>query len=125
MVTYRVNRHNKEFLRLISGMLQTRIKNSDAGEAILTMVSVSRDLGHAKVFYTLINQEDREKVQTALDAAAPVLRAMLGKEMRLRTIPELHFCFDESEVKARRMDELLDMVAERDAKMKAEREEIC
>ena len=50
---------------------------------------------------------------------------MLGKEMRLRTIPELHFCFDESEVKARRMDELLDMVAERDAKMKAEREEIC
>ena len=127
MVTYRIDRLNKEFLRLISGMLQTRIKNSDAGEAILTMVSVSRDLGHAKVFYTLINQEDREKVQTALDAAAPVLRAMLGKEMRLRTrtIPELHFCFDESEVKARRMDELLDMVAERDAKLKAEREEVC
>ena len=125
MVTYRIDRLNKEFLRLISGMLQTRIKNSNAGEAILTMVSVSRDLGHAKVFYTLISQEDREKVQAALDAAAPVLRAMLGKEMRLRTIPELHFCFDESEVKARRMDELLDMVAERDAKMKAEREEIC
>ena len=125
MVTYRIDRLNKEFLRLISGMLQTRIKNSDAGEAILTMVSVSRDLSHAKVFYTLINQDDKDKVQTALDAAAPVLRAMLGKEMRLRTIPELHFCFDESEVKARRMDELLDMVAERDAKMKAEREEIC
>lgn len=125
MVTYRIDRLNKEFLRLISGMLQTRIKNSGAGEAILTMVSVSRDLGHAKVFYTLINQEDRERVQAALDAAAPVLRAMLGKEMRLRTIPELHFCFDESEVKARRMDELLDMVAERDAKMKAEREEVC
>ena len=125
MVTYRIDRLNKEFLRLISGMLQTRIKNSDAGEAILTMVSGSRDLGHAKVFYTLISQEDREKVQAALDAAAPVLRAMLGKEMRLRTIPELHFCFDESEVKARRMDELLDMVAERDAKMKAERKEIC
>ena len=125
MVTYRIDRLNKEFLRLISGMLQTRIKNSDAGEAILTMVSVSRDLGHAKVFYTLINQDDKDKVQTALDAAAPVLRAMLGKEMRLRTIPELHFCFDGSEVKARRMDELLDMVAERDAKMKAEREEIC
>ena len=87
MVTYRIDRLNKEFLRLISGMLQTRIKNSDAGEAILTMVSVSRDLGHAKVFYTLINQDEREKVQTALDAAAPVLRAMLGKEMRLRTIP--------------------------------------
>lgn len=125
MATYRIDRLNKEFLRLISGMLQTRIKNPDAGEAILTMVSVSRDLGHAKVFYTLINQENREKVQAALDAAAPVLRAMLGKEMRLRTIPELHFCIDESEAKARKMDELLDMVAERDAKLRAEREEEC
>ena len=43
MVTYRIDRLNKEFLRLISGMLQTRIKNSDAGEAILTMVSVIRN----------------------------------------------------------------------------------
>lgn len=120
MVTYRIDRLNKEFLRLISGMLQTRIKNPDAGEAVLTNVSVARDLSHAKVFYTLINQDDREKVQVALDAAAPVLRAMLGKEMRLRTIPELHFRFDDSENKARKMDELLDMVAERDARMKAE-----
>ncbi len=125
MATYRIDRLNKELMRLISEMLQRRIKNPDAGEAVLTMVSVARDLSHAKVFYTLIEQGDREKVQSALDSAAPVLRSMLGKEMRLRTIPALHFCFDDSENRARRMDELLDLVAERDAIMKAEREEEC
>ena len=47
---------------------------------------------------------------------------MLGKEMHLRTIPELHFCYDDSENKARAMDELLDRVAELDARQKAERD---
>ncbi|MDO5116632.1 MAG: 30S ribosome-binding factor RbfA [Synergistaceae bacterium] len=121
MTTYRIDRLNKEFLRLISAMLQTRIKNADASEAVLTMVSVSRDLGHAKVFYTLIDQEGRERVQAALDSAAGPLRAMLGKEMRLRTIPELHFHYDDSENEARRMDDLLDRVAEMDARAQAER----
>ena len=122
MATYRIDRLNKEFLRLISGMLMTRIKNSDAGEAVLTSVSTARDLSCAKVFYALIHQENRENVQSALDAAAPVLRAMLGKEMRLRTIPELRFVYDDSEEKARKMDELLDRVTVLDAQKKAETE---
>ena len=122
MTTYRIDRINKEFLRLISVMLQTRIKNDAAAEAVLTKVSVSRDLGYAKAYYTLIEQEDRVKVQEALDKAAPAIRSMLGKEMRLRTVPELHFIFDDSENQARHMDELLDKVAMMDAKMKAERE---
>lgn len=120
MATYRIDRLNKEFLRLISGMLRTRIKNSDAGEAVLTSVSTARDLSCAKVFYTLINHEDLEKVQAALDVAAPILRAMLGKEMRLRTIPELRFVYDDSEERARKMDELLDRVRELDAQKKAD-----
>lgn len=122
MTTYRIDRINKEFLRLISGMLQTRIKDEAAGEAVLTKVSVSRDLGFAKVYYTLIDQDDRAKVQEALDKAASPIRGMLGKEMRLRTIPELHFVFDDSEAKARQMDELLDKVAQMDAQIKAERD---
>ena len=122
MVTYRIDRINKEFLRLISVMLQTRIKDEAAAEAVLTKVLVSRDLGFARVYYTLINQEDREKVQEALDKAAVPLRGMLGREMKLRTIPELHFRYDDSENRARQMDELLDKVAELDAKLKAERE---
>ncbi|MEG1825303.1 MAG: 30S ribosome-binding factor RbfA [Cloacibacillus sp.] len=122
MATYRIDRINKEFMRLISQMLQTRIKDASAAEAVLTRVSVSRDLGFAKVYYTLIKPEERPVVQEALDKAAVPMRGMLGKEMRLRTIPELHFVYDDSENKARAMDELLDKVAEMDAKLKAERD---
>lgn len=120
MATYRIDRINKEFLRSISEHLQTKIKNDAVKEAILTKVSVSRDLSFAKVYYTLIDAEHKDIVQTALASAAAPLRGMLGREMHLRTIPELHFVYDDSEAKARAMDELLDRVAALDAERSAE-----
>lgn len=119
MVTYRIDRINKEFLRLISEMLQTRIKKDQVRDAILTKVNVSKDLSFAKVYYTLINVNELDNVQLALDSVRSQLRSMLGKEMHLRTIPELHFVYDDSEAKARAMDELLDRVAALDAGLKS------
>lgn len=115
MATYRIDRINKEFLRSISELLRTRIKNEAAREAILTDVSVTRDLGHARVFYTLIDESKKESVQEALEASAGQIRSILGREMRLRTIPELRFLYDDTETKARIMDDLLDRVISRDA----------
>lgn len=125
MATYRIDRINKELLRLISEMLMTRIKNDDAAKAVLTKAFVSRDLSYARVYYTVIKEDERTAVQTALDAAAVPLRAMLGKELKLRTIPELHFIYDDSEDKARAMDDLLDRVAALETQRAAEKEAEC
>lgn len=110
MVTYRIDRINKEFLRAISDLLRSRIKNEEVREAMLTTVSVSRDLGYAKVFYTLMDESRKDNVQKSLESAAGLIRSILGKEMHLRTVPELHFFYDDSETKARKMDELLDSI---------------
>jgi ribosome-binding factor A len=115
MVTYRIDRINKEFLRAISEILQVRIKKDSVRDAILTKVSTSKDLSFAKVFYTLIDTDRKDEIQKALDSAAGQIRSMLGKDMHLRTIPELHFVYDDSEAKARAMEELLDKVAAMDA----------
>lgn len=110
MVTYRIDRINKEFLRAISELLRSRVKNEEVKEAMLTKVSVSRDLGYAKVFYTLIDESRKDNVQKSLESAAGLIRSILGREMHLRTVPELHFFYDDSEAKARKMDELLDSI---------------
>lgn len=120
MVTYRIDRINKEFLRLISEMLRTRVKKKKVGDAILTNVTVSRDLGYARVYYTLLEKGERGEVQKALESSASQIRGMLGRELHLRTIPELHFVYDDSEEKARAMDALLDRVAAMDADRAAE-----
>ena len=119
MVTYRIDRINKEFLRAISEILQVRIKKDNVRDAILTKVSTSKDLSFAKVFYTLIDMDRKDEIQKALDSTAGQIRSMLGKDMHLRTIPELHFVFDDSEAKARAMEELLDKVAAMDAEKRS------
>ena len=116
MVTYRIDRINKEFLRLISVMLRTTIKRDNVEEAILTNVNTSRDLSYAKVYYTLLDPQRKAVVQKSLEASNGQLRGLLGRELHLRTIPEFHFVYDDSEAKARAMDELLDKVAAMDAK---------
>lgn len=111
MVTFRIERLNKEFLRLLAETISSAVKNDLAREAILTHVDCSRDLSHAKVYFTLIDETKKEDVQTALQSVAGTLRGHLGRVMRIRQIPELHFRYDDSEQKARSMDALIDRVA--------------
>lgn len=114
MVTYRIDRLNKEFLRLIAGLLATRVKNDLASQAILTHVDTSKDLGHAKVYFTLIDESKKAQVLAALEGVKGLVRGALGKEMHIRQIPELHFLYDDSEKKARSIDELIDRVMKED-----------
>jgi len=108
MTSFRIERINKEFLREISQLLQGRIKNEWAKKAILTGVECSRDLSYAKVFFTTIETADQESVKAGLESVEGLIRSILGKEMRLRTIPEFRFIIDLSEEKARAMDAVLD-----------------
>lgn len=116
MGTYRIDRLNKEFMRLIAEMLASRIKNSAASAAILTHVDASRDLSTAKVYYTLIDDACRDDVQSALESVQGTLRGMLGREMYIRHVPELRFVYDDSERRARSMDDLIDQVMAKEEK---------
>ena len=77
MVTYRIDRLNKEFLRIISEMINFRIKDERARGAMLTKVSATKDLASAKVFYTVLETDRLEEIQAVLDAVAPRI-ALLG-----------------------------------------------
>lgn len=112
MTTFRIEKINKELLRVINDILHREIKNETVREAILTEVHCSRDLGHAKIYFITLDRERRKIVQGALTNASGQIRSHLGKTMRLRVIPELHFIVDLAEEKARKIDRLLDSIHE-------------
>ncbi|MDR3254363.1 MAG: 30S ribosome-binding factor RbfA [Synergistaceae bacterium] len=112
MVTYRIERLNKEFLRLIAELLSDGVKNETAREAILTRVDCSRDLSSAKVYFTLIDEARKDEVTSALSSVRGSIRGRLGREMHIRQIPELRFIYDDSEKKARAIDALIDQVVQ-------------
>ena len=74
----------------------------------VTAVDVTRDLRHATVFVSLMGDEaDKKKTVEGLASVATHLRSKLGKSLRLRSAPEIHFRADESVARASRIESLL------------------
>ncbi len=63
----------------------------------VTEVNVSKDLRYAKVYISFYGDRDtHSKIVEALNHASGFIRNILGKRVRLKTIPELRFILDES-----------------------------
>ena len=94
--------------RELARLIQAEIKNPDVGFISLSDVEVSRDLAHARVFVTVFEPEKAASSLQALGKAAGYLRRRLGQEMRIRSIPELHFEHDASVETGQQMDSLIE-----------------
>ncbi|MNN61363.1 Ribosome-binding factor A [compost metagenome] len=81
-------------------------------------MDVSRDVGHAKVFITVMGQETAEDIKQSikvLNSAAGFLRMQLGKEMKLRSVPQLHFHYDESVTRGAHLSALIERAVAEDS----------
>jgi ribosome-binding factor A len=79
------------------------------GLVTISAVKVAADLGHAKVYFTVFN-EDKREAASILNAAASYLRTALARSITLRTVPQLHFIYDESIEYGERLSRLIDKV---------------
>jgi ribosome-binding factor A len=74
----------------------------------VTAVEATRDLRHANVFVSLMGDEaDCEATLEGLRSVASHLRPRIGRALRLRNAPELHFKVDESVARASRIETIL------------------
>ena len=72
----------------------------------ITGVDTSPDLRHATVWFSALGRED-DDLDKALRSAAPHLRATLGKQVRLKYLPELHFRPDPAIEAGQRIEEII------------------
>lgn len=79
------------------------------GFVTISAVKVAADIGHAKVYFTILD-EDKTLATTILNAAASYLRSALARSITLRTVPQLHFIYDESIEYGERLSRLIDEV---------------
>jgi len=84
------------------------------GFVTISAVKVAADLGHAKVYFTILN-EDKELAVSILNSAASYLRSALARSITLRTVPQLHFIYDESIEYGERLSRLIDKVNPQDS----------
>ena len=108
--------------RELAQLIQMEVKDPEVGFVGLSDVEVSRDLSHAKVFVTVFETEKAASSVKALNRAAGYLRRRLGQEMRIRSVPELHFQHDASVETGQRMDSLIDAAVASDHQQSGETE---
>jgi ribosome-binding factor A len=104
----RTQRVAEEFREVLAEEVP-RLKDPRIGFVTVTGVQVSPDLRHAWVYYTVFGDERQRKATAAgLRSATAHLRQTLGREVRLKTLPELEFRRDETDEQGRRIDEIIE-----------------
>ena len=105
----RRERLNAQLVRLLSELIQRRSKDPRVVGVTVTGADISPDLRHAQIFISLVGDAAaKETALAGLASAGPFFRNSLGKMMRAKRIPELHFRFDASLETGAHMEELLD-----------------
>ena len=94
--------------RELSELLAREVRDPRVGMVTITSVDVSPDMSHAKVLFTVLSQDKVQDVQQGLTRAAGFLRSQLAKRVKLYSIPELRFQYDESIERADRLSRLID-----------------
>ncbi len=97
METTRTARLAQQFQQEIAMIIQQELKDPRMGFVTITRVELSKDLSHAKVFYSCLGSaEDRARSDEALRHSARFMHGLIKKRFRLKVIPEFTFRYDES-----------------------------
>ncbi|MBI4545557.1 MAG: 30S ribosome-binding factor RbfA [Gemmatimonadetes bacterium] len=108
MAGRRIERLNEQLKREIAAIVRHEVKDPRVGPAAITAAEVTPDLALARIYVSVAGGES-EKAQTleGLRAAAAFIRGELGRRLRIRRTPELHFELDRALEHALRIERLL------------------
>ena len=109
-MSQRTDRLDSQIRQELMDLLQREMKDPRLGFATIIRVETARDLGHARVWVSVLGSDaEREKTMQALKVATPWLRRKLGERLSLRHVPELSMREDDSIASG---DRVLQIIAE-------------
>lgn len=107
----RTDRVADQLQKELAVLIQREVKDPRLGMVTVSGVTVSRDLGYADIYVTLLGEQSPERIKENLQVlkrAGGFLRSQIAKRIKLRHVPELRFHFDESVVRGQHLSSLID-----------------
>jgi ribosome-binding factor A len=99
----------------ISNALLTQVEDGRLRWISVVEVRISADFSHAKVFYSVMEpQLTREDAEVCLRENIREIRKYVAGNLRLRQVPELRFQFDDTQDRARRIEDILEEIRKED-----------
>ena len=98
----------EEFREILAEEIQ-RLKDPRIGFVTVIGVQVTADLRHAWVSYSVLGDDKQQRATAAgLRSATAHLRRTLGRQVRLRKLPELEFEMDQTIAQHQRIEEIIE-----------------
>jgi ribosome-binding factor A len=108
-MAHRVERAQATIAEEISLIVLNELKDPRVERVTITGAKLSKDLRNATIFFSVLGEEEEVKqAQLGLEKASGFIRHRLGEKIRMRSIPELLFRFDDSITRSARITELLE-----------------
>ena len=105
----------EQIRRELAELIRLEVKDPRVGFITLTDVEITPDYAHAKVFFTsMMGKDSVPEILQGLRRASGFLRRELGRRIRIHTIPELHFEYDQSVEEGSRMSQIIDRTVRED-----------
>ena len=114
---YRQGRLGEEIRRIISELLLREIKDPRlSGIVTISAVEVTEDGSYATIYITKLgsnaaeetSQDEKDDVLAAFKSAKGLIRREIGKQIKLRHVPDLLFKMDTSLEYGRHISKLID-----------------
>jgi ribosome-binding factor A len=122
-MSVRANRVGEQMKKELSDIIGRKIKDPRIGFVTVTDVQVSGDLQQAKVYISVLgDEEQRENTLKGLAKAKGFIRTEVGQRIRLRKTPEIIFEWDESMEYGNRINTILHQL-QNDSDVKENQEE--
>ena len=99
--------------REISQILMTEIKDQDLKFVTITKVDLSSDLSYAKVYFTCLDNDKKDKVLKDINNASRFIRSeLMRRKIEIRNMPELTFVFDDSIEYGNKIESIIEKIHE-------------
>jgi ribosome-binding factor A len=107
-----MRRVNEALREVLSVRIAEGLKDPRIGFVTVTAVETSPDLRHARVFVSVLgNDQEREDTLTGLQSAHGILQAEIARVTHMKRTPEVKFVYDETAETGMRINELLESEA--------------
>lgn len=105
---HRSDRVSEQLQRALSEIIRDKLDDPRFNLVTITEVKVTRDLSHARVFFSTLDDINHTEITNALKRAGGFLRGELGRMLVLRVVPNLRFEYDETLEEGQRLRSLID-----------------
>jgi ribosome-binding factor A len=112
--SFRSHRLKADIQRTLSVLISSEVKDVRvlAASPVLSQIQMSPDFSHVKVYVSMMNpslkENDIKEVIRILQDCAGFFRSVLGKNLKIRNAPQIHFFYDDFHDQMKEAKELLE-----------------